>query len=121
MTLLSTYDPSSEAKCPKCNKLVKCENLGGITFGGNPYLDFWHAECDTEWRLYLNSNEIVTPIPVPMTMREMMGEDNWAKQKEKERVQAAAFQMLYALEAILAGNDDGLEQAEAAVAKARGT
>ena len=103
MTLVTTYNPEGETYCPHCEKLVKCANIGGITFGSNPYLDFYHEECGTEWRLYIIENRIECPIPRPMTLREMMGEDNWHRQQEKEHVQRFAMEMLSLLKSIQSG------------------
>lgn len=119
MTLVSTYDPSSQAPCPKCGQ-CHCDNIGGITFGIDPYLDFEHRECGTTWRWHIYTGEVEAPIPVPMTLRQMMGEENWARQQEKECAQHAAIDMLAALEAMLAGDVGSVEMATAAVAKARG-
>ena len=119
MTLVSTYNPESQTICPKCQKPVNCTNIGGITFGSDPYLDFHHAECGTEWRYHIHTGEIECPIPKPMTLREMMGEENWHAQKVKERAQSFALEMLETLEAILSGDNDGLERAKQVVAKAK--
>lgn len=120
MTLLSTYDPSSEAFCPKCKEQVHCDNIGGMTFGMDPYLDFYHKKCGTEWRHHIRSQEVEHPIPKPMTLREMMGEDNWHDMKFRERAQSVALEMLEALEAIISGADNGLEKAKTVVAKVKG-
>ena len=57
--LISTYNPDSQAQCPKCKKLVHCYLEGGITFGYNPYLELYHQECNTTWKYYLNTGEKV--------------------------------------------------------------
>ena len=104
MTLVSTYDPDGVSYCPVCKTMVHCHNIGGITFGSDPYLDFRHDECGTEWRYHINDNgRIEYPIPRLMTMREMMGEDNWYAQKEKEHVQEYAMEMLAMLKTIVSG------------------
>lgn len=55
--LVTTYNPASQAQCPECKKLVHCENTGGFMMGSKPYLDFYHQECGTKWRLYYNHSE----------------------------------------------------------------
>lgn len=120
MTLLSTYNSTSEAYCPTCKKQVRCANIGGITFGVDPYLDFYHKECGTKWRYHIHSQEIECPIPKPMTVREMMGEDNWHDMKFRDHARSMALEMLEALEAILAGDKDSLEKAKLIVTRVKG-
>ena len=63
--LLTTHNPESQTVCPTCNKLVHCYNIGGVTFGSMPYLDFLHEECGTYWRYLISTGKIQTPIPDP--------------------------------------------------------
>jgi len=76
MTLVTSYNPDSEVCCPKCAEIVHCKNIGGITFGTNPHLDFRHEKCGTEWRYYIDTQKSETPIPKPMTLKECMGESS---------------------------------------------
>jgi len=66
MALVSTYDPSSQAGCPTCGQLVNCDNIGGITFGSDPYLDFFHHKCGTKWRYHIHTGQVECPIPLPI-------------------------------------------------------
>uniref|UniRef100_A0A6H2A3W6 Uncharacterized protein n=1 Tax=viral metagenome TaxID=1070528 RepID=A0A6H2A3W6_9ZZZZ len=56
--LLTTYDPSAKATCPKCG-FVSCLNTGGNLAFGPQYMDFYHKDCGTSWRMYLNGGPIV--------------------------------------------------------------
>jgi len=76
MTLVTSYNPNSEACCPKCAEIVHCKNIGGIIFGTNPHLDYRHEKCGTEWRYYIYTQKSETPIPKPMTLKECMGESS---------------------------------------------
>ena len=51
--------------------------------GSNRYLDFFHQECGTDWRLYLDTNETITPIPKPPTMAEMTGKKPFESKAER--------------------------------------
>ncbi len=51
--LLNTYNPDAEARCPKCEKVVKCKNLGGNLAFYPRYLEMYHEKCGTEWRVEL--------------------------------------------------------------------
>jgi len=58
MTLVSTYDPSSQAQCPTCGKLVHCQNTGGLLLNSiNDHMDFYHDVCNTEWRMFLRQDK----------------------------------------------------------------
>ncbi len=117
MTLVSTYNPSSEAHCPHCGELVKCDNIGGITFGTDPYLDFYHQECGTTWRWHMRTGDVESPIPKPMGLREMMGEENWHRMMHKEHLQRYAERMFEVLESITNGSTVGLQNAKELVAE----
>ena len=63
--LLSTYDPNSQAHCPKCG-FVHCLNVGGNLAFGSRYLDFVH-KCGTKWRRYIDEErtEVMENSPPP--------------------------------------------------------
>ena len=120
--LVSTYDPTSEATCPCCKKVVKCYNFGGITWGFDPYLDFIHEECGTKWRWHMHTGEVESPIPQPMGLRQMMGEENWHQMIWREHLQSHAEEMFEVLEAMattegIHGQLDEVEKAQELVAR----
>lgn len=99
MALVTSADPIATAQCPKCKKLVKCYTLGGITYGYDPYLDFYHEECGTEWRYYIAQGQSIMPIPKPMSVREMMGEERWQEQRWKDHLKGFAIELFETLKA----------------------
>lgn len=105
--LVSTYDPNSEAHCPHCQKVVKCYMIGGITWGFDPYYDFKHDECGTTWRWHRYSGEVESPIPQPMGLRQMMGEENWHQMQWRQHLQSHAEEMFGALEGVIESLTDG--------------
>lgn len=52
--LLSTYNPSSQASCPTCNKVVNCDMIGGNLAFIPRYMDFYHSKCKTKWRVRID-------------------------------------------------------------------
>jgi len=47
----------SKARCPTCRKLVDCLQLEYVRVGSKHSTRLWHEECETEWRLNLNTME----------------------------------------------------------------
>jgi hypothetical protein len=51
--LISTYDPTAQAGCPECG-LVECEMIAGNLAYDPRYLTFYHAECGTKWKRFID-------------------------------------------------------------------
>lgn len=57
--IVSTYDPTAQARCPRCDEVVRCRTTGGLLAEGlgRRFLDFRHDECGTRWRYYIDTVE----------------------------------------------------------------
>jgi hypothetical protein len=60
ITLTDSINRDSQAHCPKCNELVRCCQLEYIRWGWVHITKFWHPECDTTWKLDINTGESET-------------------------------------------------------------
>lgn len=56
--LITAYNPNGQATCPNCG-FVECMNTNGNLAFGRRYMDFYHEECKTEWRWYIDDGEKV--------------------------------------------------------------